>query len=61
MTMPTSASPALPQQRALKILMLHGYTQSGASFHAKTRALEKALDKAFPAAPSTPSGRAPPG
>lgn len=37
--------------RKLKILMLHGYTQSGSLFHAKTRALEKNLDKAFPAAP----------
>lgn len=31
--------------------MLHGYTQSGNLFHAKTRALEKNLEKAFPAAP----------
>lgn len=29
--------------------MLHGYTQSGQVFHAKTRALEKQLQKAFPA------------
>ena len=28
--------------------MLHGYTQSGPLFHAKTRALEKRLQKAFP-------------
>ena len=28
--------------------MLHGYTQSGQLFHAKTRALEKHLQKAFP-------------
>ena len=33
---------------SLKILMLHGYTQSGASFRAKTRALEKHVQKAFP-------------
>ncbi|KKY18357.1 putative dihydrofolate reductase [Phaeomoniella chlamydospora] len=32
----------------LKILMLHGYTQSGEIFHGKTRALEKHLVKAFP-------------
>ncbi|KAL9009539.1 MAG: hypothetical protein Q9173_005437 [Seirophora scorigena] len=32
----------------LKILMLHGYTQSGPLFHSKTRALEKALTKALP-------------
>lgn len=37
--------------RKLKILMLHGYTQSGPSFHSKTRALEKKLGTAFPAAP----------
>ena len=34
--------------RPLKILMLHGYTQSGELFHAKTRALEKHLQKLFP-------------
>ncbi len=34
--------------KPLKILMLHGYTQSGPLFHAKTRALEKNLRKAFP-------------
>ena len=36
--------------RKLRILMLHGYTQSGPLFHAKTKALEKSLAKAFPAA-----------
>ncbi|MCJ1474537.1 hypothetical protein MMC13_003195 [Lambiella insularis] len=35
-------------KRALKILMLHGFTQSGPRFHDKTRALEKAIIKAFP-------------
>lgn len=34
--------------KALKILMLHGYTQSGHLFNAKTKALEKVLRKAFP-------------
>ncbi|KAM0798344.1 serine hydrolase FSH, partial [Usnea florida] len=34
----------------LKILMLHGYTQNPTLFRAKTRALEKALHKPFPAA-----------
>jgi len=34
--------------------MLHGYTQSGDKFHAKTRALEKALIKAFPASSASP-------
>lgn len=38
------ASPNKP----IKILMLHGFTQSGPIFHAKTRALEKNLQKAFP-------------
>ncbi|KAL9114919.1 MAG: hypothetical protein Q9227_001162 [Pyrenula ochraceoflavens] len=32
----------------LKILMLHGYTQSGSLFYAKSRSLEKRLQKAFP-------------
>ncbi|KAL2065868.1 hypothetical protein VTL71DRAFT_3538 [Oculimacula yallundae] len=40
--------------RKLKVLMLHGYTQSGPLFHAKTRALEKLLTKAFPASPPLP-------
>jgi hypothetical protein len=35
-------------QQPLRILMLHGYTQSGPLFRAKTRALEKNLQKAFP-------------
>lgn len=38
--------------RKLRVLMLHGYTQSGPLFHAKTKALEKSLAKAFPAAPA---------
>ncbi|GAB7362762.1 hypothetical protein MBLNU230_g3067t1 [Neophaeotheca triangularis] len=40
-----------PEPRKLKILMLHGYTQSGPLFHAKTRALGKNLEKHFPPAP----------
>lgn len=57
----------------IKILFLHGYTQSGPSFHAKTKALEKTILKAlptgstlhFPTAPhllqpsDLPDGRAP--
>ncbi|PMD32522.1 hypothetical protein L207DRAFT_440700 [Hyaloscypha variabilis F] len=43
-----------PGLRKLKILMLHGYTQSGPLFHAKTRALEKILHKAFPSKPISP-------
>ncbi|KAI9708943.1 MAG: hypothetical protein M1820_003637 [Bogoriella megaspora] len=41
-----------PSPRKLKVLMLHGFTQSGPLFHAKTRALEKNLIKAFPSAPN---------
>ncbi|KAI9813497.1 MAG: hypothetical protein M1832_006295 [Thelocarpon impressellum] len=43
---------ASPDGAKLKILMLHGFTQSGPLFHAKTRALEKSLIKAIPPAPS---------
>ena len=56
-TMPSTAT--APGQ-TLKILMLHGYTQSGPLFHAKTRFLETSLKKIFPAAhpsnPQYPSG-----
>ena len=34
--------------KPIKILMLHGFTQSGPLFRSKTRALEKKLQKAFP-------------
>jgi predicted esterase len=40
---------APPPKRPIKVLMIHGFTQSGPLFHAKTRALEKNLIKAFPA------------
>ncbi|KAJ5115986.1 hypothetical protein N7456_000334 [Penicillium angulare] len=36
----------------LKILMIHGYTETGESFRADISGLEKALQKAFPAAPA---------
>ncbi|KAI9660844.1 MAG: hypothetical protein M1829_006454 [Trizodia sp. TS-e1964] len=51
-----SASDCAPKM--LKILMLHGYTQSGPSFRNKTRAHEKALMKALPPGtlPSYPGG-----
>lgn len=39
--------PPAPAKRDVKILMLHGYTQSGPLFHAKTRALEKMLIKSL--------------
>ncbi|ODH47730.1 hypothetical protein GX48_06152 [Paracoccidioides brasiliensis] len=42
------ASQPSPPKPPLKILMLHGYTQSGPLFHAKTRALEKHIQKSFP-------------
>ncbi|KAI5208684.1 hypothetical protein E4T39_01438 [Aureobasidium subglaciale] len=45
------APTTMSNPRKLKILMLHGYTQNGPLFHAKTRALEKNLDKAFPSHP----------
>lgn len=37
-----------PPKQPLKILMLHGYTQSGTLFYNKTRALTKHLQKSFP-------------
>ncbi|KAF2158791.1 hypothetical protein M409DRAFT_30748 [Zasmidium cellare ATCC 36951] len=37
--------------RILKVLMLHGYTQSGHMFEIKTKALKKSLEKHFPPAP----------
>ncbi|KAK6369731.1 Family of serine hydrolases 3 [Exophiala oligosperma] len=40
--------PAAKDSPTIKVLMLHGYTQSGPLFHAKTRAMEKHLQKAFP-------------
>jgi predicted esterase len=39
---------APPPSRPIKVLMLHGYTQSGPLFQAKTGALRKTLQKAFP-------------
>ncbi|KAF2235329.1 FSH1-domain-containing protein [Viridothelium virens] len=50
MSSSTTTTPS-PSPRKLKILMLHGYTQSGPIFHGKTRALEKTLHKSFPASP----------
>lgn len=37
--------------RKLKILMLHGFTQTGHLFEIKTKALKKSLDKSIPPAP----------
>ena len=47
----TTAPTSLPDQRKLKLLFLHGYTRSGPHFSIKTKSLQKALHKAFPAAP----------
>jgi pimeloyl-ACP methyl ester carboxylesterase len=44
----TMASNATSTRKPLKLLMLHGYTQSGSLFHAKSRALTKHIQKAFP-------------
>ena len=45
---------------SIKVLMLHGYTQSGTLFHAKTRAMEKHLQKILPGISlSYPSGPLP--
>ncbi|KAF2767918.1 hypothetical protein EJ03DRAFT_352673 [Teratosphaeria nubilosa] len=41
-----------PPPRKLRILMLHGYTQSGPLFAIKTKALQKSLQKHFPPSPS---------
>ncbi|MCJ1304084.1 hypothetical protein MMC08_006896 [Hypocenomyce scalaris] len=51
------ASSTSSTSQPVKILMLHGYTQSGPLFHAKSRALEKALSRSFPNASfSHPTG-----
>ncbi|USP82469.1 hypothetical protein yc1106_09743 [Curvularia clavata] len=42
------AATAPTPNRPIKILMLHGFTQSGPLFQAKTGALRKTLAKAFP-------------
>ncbi|KAI9779842.1 MAG: hypothetical protein M1839_007155 [Geoglossum umbratile] len=47
--MPSTTASTAVRGQTLKILMLHGYTQSGLLFRAKTRFLETALKKAFPA------------
>lgn len=44
----TTMASSNPPRQPLKLLMLHGYTQSGATFHAKSRALIKHITKAFP-------------
>lgn len=49
----------MPPKQPLKILFLHGYTQSGSLFHAKSRALLRHLQTLFPLheiIPSYPTG-----
>lgn len=41
-------NPSSSARQPLKLLMLHGYTQSGSLFHAKSRALTKHIQKALP-------------
>ena len=43
-----ASSPHIPQSPTPKLTSDPGYTQSGPAFHAKTRALEKHLQKHFP-------------
>ncbi|KAJ5885165.1 Dihydrofolate reductase [Penicillium taxi] len=43
-----AANPSITARKPLKLLMLHGYTQTGPLFYAKSRALQKAIQKAFP-------------
>ncbi|TGJ84410.1 hypothetical protein E0Z10_g4377 [Xylaria hypoxylon] len=51
-TQDKKAVPSIPKgKKELKILMLHGYTQSGPLFSAKTKALNKLLIKALGPAP----------
>ncbi|KAI1155435.1 serine hydrolase FSH [Nemania diffusa] len=51
-TQDKKATPSIPKGKTeLKILMLHGYTQSGPLFSAKTKALNKLLIKALSPAP----------
>jgi len=44
-----------PSTRMFKVLMLHGYTQSGPLFRTKTRAIEKILNKQFSSEKMDPS------
>ncbi|CCE30784.1 related to dihydrofolate reductase [Claviceps purpurea 20.1] len=50
----TPASQSKNAKQNVKILMLHGYTQSGPLFRAKTRALEKVLSKVLSPLSLTP-------
>ncbi|KAK3046285.1 hypothetical protein LTR09_012234 [Extremus antarcticus] len=49
--MATSNDEPSSEGQKLKILMLHGFTQTGHLFEIKTKALKKSLEKAFPPAP----------
>ncbi|KAI8957476.1 serine hydrolase FSH [Daldinia sp. FL1419] len=51
-TTPGISTPQIPTgKKELKILMLHGYTQSGPLFSSKTKALSKLLTKALSPSP----------
>ncbi|KAG9854620.1 FSH1-domain-containing protein, partial [Aureobasidium melanogenum] len=49
--MPPNSKSTNPQSRKLKILMLHGYTQSGPLFQAKTQRIKKLLEKSLASLP----------
>ncbi|KAK3695781.1 serine hydrolase FSH [Podospora appendiculata] len=44
---PAKTKPKVVEKKEVRILMLHGYTQSGPLFRAKTRAMEKLIAKAL--------------
>ncbi|KAK3337730.1 serine hydrolase FSH [Cercophora scortea] len=44
---PAKTKPKAAEKKEVRILMLHGYTQSGPLFRAKTRAMEKLIAKAL--------------
>ncbi|KAM3430748.1 hypothetical protein NHJ13734_007611 [Beauveria thailandica] len=46
--------PSTPEKKPVKILMIHGFTQNGPLFRAKTRALEKTLTKLLAPVSLTP-------
>ncbi|KAG9580605.1 FSH1-domain-containing protein, partial [Aureobasidium melanogenum] len=49
--MPHNSKPNNAKSRKLKILMLHGYTQSGPLFQAKTQRIKKLLEKSLASLP----------
>ncbi|KAG9701980.1 hypothetical protein KCU73_g18367, partial [Aureobasidium melanogenum] len=49
--MPPTSKSTNTESRKLKILMLHGYTQSGPLFAAKTQRIKKLLEKSLASLP----------